>query len=260
MKKTIIFFIVAALLFTCGSSVYAAEAAQQEPVFTVTPRVWFAFVDSPDQGWYNAESTFMPLYGLTASLAPRNIPNWSFLITGLHGTSDGDITETEDGNLYRGSADYNRSDIELLVRYTFPGTGLSLFFGPRYIKAKNEQKVPAWDNYRAKEESDIWAGEVGVGFVSSIGESGHHRFFSNLTLGIAYSKWDWSSNNPTEMPESGSGTEPMIDVNIGYEYLFTSSSSLSLRYRIFATRDENDFGQDRWGLFHGPEIGLSFRF
>jgi hypothetical protein len=181
------------------------------------------------------------------------------LVTGLYGTSEGDIIETEDGFRFRGSADYHRLDIEFLVRYTFPGTGLSLFAGPRYVNWKAEQNVEAW-MYKAKTKTDLWAGEVGAGYVYTIGESGKHRCFSNLTLGIARLDSDWSSNDPYELRMSSRDTAPMVDANIGYEYLFTSAGSVSLRYRIFTMREQNDYKQRRWRTFHGPEIGLSFRF
>jgi len=260
MKRQLLFFLLAALFVTSGSLVYAEEAAEQKTVFTLTPRVWFAFADVADEGWYNAESFFIPMYGLTATVAPRFMPNWSFLLTGLYGTSNGDFVVTESVPHYKGKADYERLDIEFLVRYTLPGTGLSFFLGPRYVKWQREQNVKAWGNYRTKGKSNLWVGEVGASYVHAIGESGKHRLFSNLTLGIAYSDWDWRSNDPSERAQSGHNTQPLVDANLGYEYLFTKEWSASLRYRIFALREENDFGLKRWSLFHGPEIGLSFRF
>ena len=258
MKRQLLFFLLAALFVTSGSSVYAEEAAQQKTVFTLTPRVWVAFADVADENWYNAESFIMPMYGLTATVAPHFMPNWSFLLTGLYGTSDGDFVTQ--GFPFKGKGDYDRLDIEFLARYTLPGTGLSFFIGPRYVKWEREQKVKAWGNYRTKGKSDIWVGELGASYVSAIGESGKHRVFSNLTLGIAYSAWKWRSNDPTEIAQSGHDTQPLVDGNLGYEYLFTKSWSASLRYRIFAIREENDFKLKRWTVFHGPEIGLSFRF
>jgi opacity protein-like surface antigen len=259
MKRQLLFFLLVALFVTSGSSVYAEETAQEKTVITVTPRVWFAFAEVVDESWYNAESIFIPMYGLTATVAPSFIPNWSFLLTGLYGTAKGDIKVTESPN-YKGKAYYDRLDIEFLVRYTFPGTGLSLFIGPRYVNWKSEQKVRAWNNYKAKTKTDVWAGEVGASYVHTIGESGQHRLFSNLTLGIAYLDSDWSSNDPSERRVSNRDTEPMVDANVGYEYLFTKNWSASLRYRIFTMREENDYNQHRWRTFHGPEIGLSFRF
>ena len=261
MKRQLLFFLLAALFVTFGSSVYAEEAAQQKTIFTLTPRVWFAFADVADEDWYNAESFFMPMYGLTASVAPGFMPNFSFLLTGLYGTSDGDFV-TKGFPHYNGKADYDRLDIEFLARYTIPGTGLSFFLGPRYVRWNREHNVKAWGwgDYRTKGKSNIWVGEVGASYVSAIGESGKHRIFGNLTLGIAYTDWDWRSNDPSERAESGHDTQPLVDANLGYEYLFTKSWSASLRYRIFALREENDLGLKRWAVFHGPEIGLSFRF
>jgi hypothetical protein len=258
MKRTITFFILAALFVTSGYSVSAAEVAKQETVVTVTPRVWFAFADMVDEAWSYSDSLFMPMYGLTASVAPRFVPNWAFLATALYGTSDGDLV-TSDSNHYDGSANYDRLDIELLARYTLPGTGLSLFFGPRYVNWQREQNVPAW-KYHTNLETNLLVGEVGAGNVSAIGESGKHRFFSNIMLGLAFSDFEWRSNDPAEKAESGSDVQPLIDANIGYEYLFTSSSSISFRYRMFSLREENDLGMTRWSSFQGPEIGLSYRF
>jgi hypothetical protein len=259
MKRQLLFFLLAALFVTSGSLVYAEEAAEQKTVFTLTPRVWFAFAEVADEGWYNAESFFIPMYGLTATVAPRFMPNWSFLLTGLYGTSNGDFV-VESLPHYSGSADYKRLDIEFLARYTFPGTGLSLFFGPRYVNWKLDHNVTAWGDYHTKGKSNIWVGEIGASYVHAIGESGKHRIFSNLTLGIAYCDWRWSSNSPSERAQSGHNTQPLVDANLGYEYLFTKEWSASLRYRIFALREENDFGLKRWTVFHGPEIGLSLRF
>lgn len=257
MRRRLLFIILIALVVTCGTSVYAEDVAQQKTTVTVTPRVWFAFGDVADGDWYNAESFSIPMYGATVSMAPSFMPNWSFLLTGLVGESDGDFTATGGAS---GSADYERDDIEFLIRYTIPRTGLSFFFGPRYVNWQTEHETPAWGNYKTEDKSEIWAAEVGVGYVSAIGESGKHRFFSNITLGIAFIDWEWKSNDPSERDESGSDSQPMVDLNIGYEYLFTNSASLSLRYRLFTLREENDFGYDRWTTFHGPEIGISFRF
>jgi hypothetical protein len=188
------------------------------------------------------------------------MPNWSFLLTGLYGTANGDFRVTESVPHFKGKTDYERLDIEFLVRYTLPGTGLSFFVGPRYVNWEREQKVRGWGNYQTKLKSNLWVGEVGAGYVHAIGESGQHRLFSNLTLGIAYTDWRWRSNDFRELAQSGHDTQPVVDANLGYEYLFTKSWSASLRYRIFAIREENDLGLKRWTIFHGPEIGLSFRF
>lgn len=266
MKRRLLSFMFAAMLITSGASVYAAEGMKQETVFNVTPRVWFAYADLSDQKWFDSDAIFIPMYGLSVSVTPGPIPNWSLLVNGYTGTSDGNIVTTQPGLPYHyGRAHYERFDIELLVRYTIPGTGLGLYLGPRYINWHREQKVPTLNDLVNKTDLDIWKAQIGVSYVSEIGESGKHRLFSNLSLGVAMisGKANWTQKyGPIviSIPSSGSGNQPFIDGNIGYEYFFGKLSSATLRYRFYILREDWGQGQEKFTSFHGPEVGLSLRF
>lgn len=267
MKRRLLSFMLVAMIIICGTSVYAAEGKQQETIFTVTPRVWFVYGDLADKEWFDSDAIFLPMYGLSVSVTPGQMPNWSFLLNGYHGTSDGNNIVTTQPNQphYSGTSDYERSDIEFLIRYTFPDTGLGLFIGPRYISWKRKQSVPSSNNFVNQTEAYSWIPQIGVSYVSEIGESGNHRVFSNLSVGVSKTSWESRMTvkvGPVVISEklSGGDTQPCIDGNLGYEYFFTKFGSATLRYRFSIFREEAGPGQQRFTSFHGPEIGLSFRF
>ena len=271
MGKRWLFGVLAALVMASGASVYAAEGTTQGAVFTVTPRVWFAFVDQADNESTYDDVMSMPLYGLSLSVNKPQTTNWSVLINGYSGTADNDLISTSEGSAvhHPGTADYDRYDIELLARYSFPGTGLGLFFGPRYVNWQRDQNVPkyvAGMDLATTSDTDIWIPEVGVSCVSEIGESGKHRFFSNLTVGMAFISWEATAYLKLGGAKmfaakiSDRQTEPCVDANIGYEFFFMKSSSVSLRYCLFLLREEIIPGQQGYTSYHGPEIGVSIRF
>jgi hypothetical protein len=255
MKSGLSSFILAAMIIVSGSSVCAAEDTQNAPVFTVTPRTWFIYGNLVDAEWFDSDSISMPLYGLSVSVSPRQTPNWSFLINGYQGTANGSLIMTSPNQPH-----YQRTDIELLIRHTFPKTGLGLFSGPRYLKWRQRQSIPGAYNTVNEVAADFWIPEIGVSYVSEIGASGRHRFFSNFAAGIAFISWRsaYTLRVPilVSVNSSGNDKQPCIDANIGYEYFFMKSSSAYLRYRQFALREGTQPGVN----FSGPEIGLSFRF
>jgi hypothetical protein len=245
MKRRFLSVILAAVIFASGASVNAAEETKKETIFTVTPRTWFMFGNLIDAEWFDSDSISMPLYGLSISVSPSQTPNWSFLISGYEGTADGTLIMTSPNQPhYPGTAHYQRTDIELLIRRTFPGTGLGLFSGPRYLNWRQRQSIP--DSYNTV--NDV------------IGESGRHRFFGNFGVGIAFNSWQsvYSLKVPilVTVKTSGNDKQPCIDVNLGYEYFFMKSGSAYLRYRQYSSREGVGPGVN----FNGPEIGLSFRF
>jgi hypothetical protein len=261
MKRRFLSVILAAIIFASGVSARAAEETKKETIFTVTPRTWFMFGNLVDDEWFDSDPISMPLYGLSISVSPSQTPNWSFLINGYQGTADGNLIMTSPNQPhYPGTAHYQRTDIELLIRHTFPGTGLGLFSGPRYLNWRQRQSIPGVYNTVNDVNSDIWVPEIGVSYLSEIGESGRHRFFGNFGVGIAFNSWQsvYSLKVPilVTVKSSGSDKQPCIDVNIGYEYFFMKSGSAYLRYRQYALREGAGPGVN----FNGPEIGLSFRF
>jgi|WetSurMetagenome_2_1015567.scaffolds.fasta_scaffold26638_3 hypothetical protein len=262
-RRLVPIIVIATLLASCASS-YAADNNQKRPVFTVTPRVWVAYVSLGDEGWTDSAAFALPMYGLSISVSPRQTPNWSFLINGYRGTADGDITATVPGAAqYPGTADYERFDVELLVRYTIPRTGLSLFSGPRYVKWRRTQSVPQYSGTFNRLDTDTWAPEFGIGYVSDVGESGRHRIFSNFTVGISRTSWRVDQRIvPAQVFANVSGNETQIsmDGNLGYEFNFAKFASASVRYRHFVLRENPGYGLQRFTSYYGPEFGLSFRF
>jgi hypothetical protein len=242
--------------------------AQEKTSFSVTPRVWFASMDLPFEDYASYETFSLPMYGATVAVRPSFTPNVSFLLTVLTGSGDGEgvFAWNESANI-----DADRTDAELLARYSIPNTSFSLYGGLRYVTFDNDQAgtivydvtgTGVFDVFRAKTETDIWVAEVGLGAVANITESGRHRFFSNFTFGMSFSDWDYSDNEG--FASSGDDSAPMIDFNAGYQYSINERMSLSARYRLFTILSEteviDDVSQDKLVTIHGPEASFTVNF
>jgi len=240
--------------------------AQEKTSFSVTPRVWLASFSYPYEDGSSYEDFFLPMYGATVTVSPAAAPNFSFLLTVLTGSGDGDgvfiDNGVEDANL-----DVDRTDAELLARYVIPETSFSLFGGLRYITFEADSKGTEPmegrnDVFRSETDTDLWIAELGMGITANITESGRHRFFSNVTFGLAFSDSDWSDNKGNK--SSGDDSNPSLDFNAGYQANINERIAFDARYRVFALRNNTDIAdgvaQDKMIVIHGPEIGVTVRF
>jgi len=232
--------------------------AQEKTSFSVTPRVWLASFSLPG-GESSFEDFFLPMYGATVTVSPAAAPNFSLLLTVLTGSGDADGVDAH--------LDVDRTDAELLVRYAIPETSFSLFGGLRYVTFDQDEKGTEPmegrnDVYRGEGDTDIWLAELGMGMTANITENGRHRFFSNVTFGLAFSDSEWSDNAGGD--SSADDTEPSLDFNAGYQANINERIAFSARYRVFVLRSSTEISdnveQDKMVVMHGPEIGVTVRF
>lgn len=223
--------------------------------FGVTPRLWISAATIPDEDNVSNGTVLLPLYGATLSVTPGFAPNLSVLATAFHGSNDGDgvfLPTRTDGTL-----DMERTDIEVLLRYVFPGTGINIHAGGRFVRFITEFEADSgtFDN---RDETELWLGEVGVGLVREISEDGHHRLFANLTGVLGNGDNDFKDSQGFR--SSDSDLSVGADINVGYQWWVTTWANVGLRYRSFVLTTENDFDLDKFVSIHGPEasIGLVF--
>ena len=250
-------------LMATGAASFDAQPTQgsgrSHDIVSIVPRVWLTQIVTAGTQDYEAGAAFIPLYGGSIAFSPDWIRGLSVLFTGFHGEGDGDAVQPSNapGN-QRADRELTRSDVELLLRYQIPDTTLLLFFGPRYITF--EQRTE-FSTYYIQEKTQLLIVQVGLGGFASLSESGNHRFFGNLTAGVATEFFEYeSTENGFESFKDDPAVTGSIDLNVGYEYLVSDWSSVSLRYRTFVLFGEDDFGQDDLTTVHGPEIGVAFRF
>jgi len=162
--------------------------------------------------------------------------------------------------------DADRTDAELLVNYAIPETSFSVYGGLRYVAFDYDQKgtIPyktgtgGFDVFRSETQTDLWIAELGLGAAVNITETGRHRFFSNITFGMAFLDWDYSDNGG--YVSSGNDSSPMLDFNAGYQYNINERIGFSARYRLFTISYDTGYNQDKLTTIHGPEIGFTVRF
>ena len=223
--------------------------------FVVTPRLWISAATIPDEDNVSNGTVLLPLYGGTLSVTPGFAPNLSVLITGLHGTADGDgvfLDTRTDGTL-----DMERTDIEVLFRYAFPGTGINVHAGGRYVEFISKFDTDS-GNFSNRDETELWLGEVGVGLVRDISEDGHHRMFANLTGVVGNGENDFKDSQGFQSSDSDVGVG--ADINVGYQWWITSWANVGLRYRSFVITTQNDFDLNKFVSIHGPEASIGIVF
>jgi hypothetical protein len=238
-------------LIICTSA-FAADDSEDQTSVRLTPRVWLSFANIVNSEDSSTEMFFLPMFGATLAVTPKGAPNYNFLLTGFYGEGSGDFRTASDPP---GDTDAERVDVELLVRYNFPGKNFSVFAGPRFVSFYQEDLA---GSFFAETDTTVLVLELGVGTVTDMTDDGRHRLFGNFTLGAGFIDYDYEDS--TGFTESGSGTYPAIDFNFGYQYSMGSASSFSIRYRGFIIFDENDFDHTRLNTFHGPEIAYTFNF
>ena len=148
-----------------------------------------------------------------------------------------------------------RTDVEFLVRYNFPGKKFSIFGGARYVDFKEDNITPS---FLAEDDMTLWLAEVGFGMVADMSDNGRHRLFGNFIAAAAFGEWEYRDTNG--YVDSDDSVEPAFDFNFGYQYVIGSHLSFSVRYRAFIIFDTNDYDHRRLNTLHGPEVALAIYF
>lgn len=220
-----------------------AATAQEAPRFSISPRFFLTTISANE----DEDQPLLYLYGLSGSV--RLATQWDFSATVLNGEgSGGSFDSTKESKL-------KRFDWEALVRYRFPESSGYVVGGFRNINVTDtENRYGAFDG---ESKTNVYVGEIGGGFASRLSKSGRHAAFANLVLGLGstdakFRGADGSSSDST-------GFTYLLDANVGYQYAFSSSLSVSARYRMIFVNIEVD-GNANVGSVHGPEIALTYRF
>ncbi len=243
--------ILALLLgFILCSSALAADVEESDTIIQLTPRLWLASLNIVNDEETSTDQISLPMYGFTLAVNPT--ANLNLLLTAFYGEGDGDYINFYEGV---GTTEVERTDIEFLFRYNFPGKKFSIFFGPRYVDFKEDSIA---GSFLAEDDATIWLAEVGLGVVADMSDNGRHRLFGNFTVAAAFAEYDYIDTNG--YAESGDDVYPAFDFNFGYQYVIGSHLSFSARYRGFILLDENDFDHGRLNTLHGPELALTLYF
>jgi hypothetical protein len=236
--------------------------------FDLTPRFWLMMVNptpfSDSTTFQQTNETAMfPLYGLSLRVAPPGLSNSDFLLTGFRGSDTvKGRSVTAAGVSARHQTEATRTDIELLYRTQVPNSNVHWFVGVRWVLFEEESDVgsglvfPASGTSHLSEETNFYLGELGVSFSTPIDQEGRHILFGNFTGGFGYEAQEVTNRGTPESPDS-EGFIPFIDVNFGYQYVFTKNASFHARYRSFVL---HEVVRDEFLALHGPEIGVTVRF
>ena len=250
MSRLTIKILALLLGFILCSSALAADEEESDTIIQLTPRLWLSSLNIVNDEETSTDQISIPMYGLTFAVNPAD--NLNLLLTAFYGEGDGDYFNTFEGS---GTTEVERTDIEFLVRYNFPGKKFSIFCGPRYVDFKEDSIA---GSFLAEDDATIWLVEVGLGIVADMSNNGRHRLFGNFTVAAAFAEYEYRDTNG--FIESGDDVYPAFDFNFGYQYVIGSYLSFSARYRGFILFDENDVGHGRLNTLHGPELALTFYF
>ncbi len=250
MPKSIAITIVLLISLLLCAPAIAAEEEESDILFQITPRLWLSYLNIVNDEETSTDQIFIPLFGLTVSVNPSS--TWNVLLTGYYGEGDADYINIFEGT---GTTEAERIDVELLLRYNFPGKKFSIFGGGRYVDFSEDSSA---GTFQAEDDSTLFLLEIGMGMVAEMSDNGRHRLFSNFTAAAAFSEYEYRDSNG--YVESGDDVYPALDFNFGYQYVIGSSMSFSVRYRGFVLFDENDYYHTRLNTLHGPELGLTFYF
>lgn len=233
--------VLAAALNIAGTT---QASAQEAPRFSISPRFFLTTISGPE----NEDQPLLALYGLSGSV--RIAPQWDLSVTGLYGEgSAGSFDSVKESSI-------ERLDMEAMIRYRFPESSGYLVGGYRNINViDNETRNNVFDS---ESETNIHVAQFGGGFATRLSKSGRHAAFANLVLGVGVTDSSFNSADGSTGETTGS-TTTLLDGNIGYQYSFSQSLSLSARYRMIFVNIEVDNNTNA-GSVHGPEIALTFRF
>jgi len=274
LARILLVTIILCTLLIGVSSAAEPEGKSSNPIFSITPRVWYA---SMNMNNYN-ESTIsqgttksmnMLLYGATLTLSPPVWPQIDFLLTGLHGTADNTgrgVSTAGYTSDWRTNA--TRTDIELLARYRIKDSPVNVFAGLRYLEYDTDENFitpgfiwTATDSSKRTRERTYWIPEIGVGLTGDITGSGRHRLFGNITLGYAFGKQKVGNPKPSyDGSEDSNDNGVTVDTNVGYELTIIKHLAFHVRYRAFVMKNQDYTDSSSYSVIHGPEAGFKLSF
>lgn len=263
-QRVLVWVVVSALLVS-----WANQAMAQKTVISVSPRFYSTWIESSEF----TEPIFVPIGGLSLSVAPGGLPGWDFTLNGLYGEGEADFRSASlDPNFGfggDGNVEAARGDIEFLVRYRFPESKAYVLAGARYVNFQEEFFLDVTNaNFFAgkveKDVDEIYVAEIGGGFATPISKSGRHAAFGNLILGFGGRDAERTPSNCNFacVRTTGDDFAFLVDTNVGYQYTIENWVSLSLRYRLIAVQFSGDSGtlESDIGLVHGVDAAATFRF
>jgi hypothetical protein len=281
----------ATLLPAAADPLPAAEPAAPENAskFQLTAREWLSAMSKLEARNNTVSTTQMYLYGGSLAYVPAWESGVTFLLTAYYGVSFG-YSNFQDFNS-QGSSNLQRLDVEALVKVPIGTTPAYGAFGVRYIDFKRHDTATATGNYVGADSTiqtfsipytrdtdyKYYLGEIGVGNVTALDESGKHRMFGGVMfVGGAYSAgqdYGYYDNDPSRFDIAiRNSLTPVIgmDTHFGYAYSPWDSLTISMRYRAFVMADLAYYGRGAifgWGidyshysLVHGPEFNLAYQF
>ena len=256
--------VVSALLVS-----WANQAMARKTVISVSPRFYSTWIESSEF----TEPIFVPIGGLSVSVAPAGLPGWDFTLNGLYGEGEADFRSASLDPSFGfggdGEVEAARGDIEFLVRYSGPNSGAYLVAGARYINFQEEFFLDADSAFffagKVEEtESQIYVAEIGAGFAAPISKSGRHAAFGNLIFGFGGVNLEETPLNCNFacVRTENDGFVFLVDTNVGYQYTIENWVSLSLRYRLIAahTSGSDDGLESDIAVVHGVDVAATFRF
>ena len=109
---------------------------------------------------------------------------------------------------------------------------VSVFFGPRFTTF--DEKYTAFGE-EIISDNQVVVLQFGVGTSSELGNSGKHYMFANAMTGVAFVDNSFVAAFQG-IDVSSKSTEPVFDLNVGYQFLFKKFLSLRVRYRSLRFR------------------------
>ena len=263
-QLVLVWVVVSALLVS-----WANQAMAEKTVFSVSPRFYATWIESSEF----SEPIFVPMGGLSVSVAPGGLRGWDFTLNGLYGGGEADFRSASLDPSFgfggAGKVEAARGDIEFLVRYSGPNSGAYLVAGARYINFKQEFFLDVEQEFffAGKVEEDveeIYLAEIGAGFAKPISKSGRHAAFGNVTFGFGGRSSEATPSNCKFacVRTTDDDFAFLVDTNVGYQYTIENWLSLSLRYRLIAVHfsGSDDTLEQDIGLVHGVDVAATFRF
>jgi hypothetical protein len=256
-----------ALILLFHSPVMAQERSSGWNI-DVTPRFWYMMVNpnpfSKSRTLQQTHETAMfPLYGLSLRVEPPGFSGSDFLLTAFRGSDTVKGRSVNSlGVSARHETDATRTDIELLYRTPVPNSNVYWFVGGRWVLFEEESDIgsglvyPASGISHLSEETNFYLAEIGASFSTPIDQRGRHVLFGNFTGGIGYESQEVTNRGSSDRPDK-EGFIPFIDVNLGYQYVFSENANFHARYRTFAM---HEVVREEFMALHGPEVGITIRF
>lgn len=258
----------------------------------VTAREWVSAISKLEALNHSVSTTQMYLYGGSIAYVPAWESGVAFLLTAYYGVSGG-YSNFQDFNS-EGSSNLRRLDVEGLAKIPIGSTPAYAALGIRYIDFKrndnataqgyyvdsNSMLQPFTVPYTRMTDYKYYLGEIGVGSVTQLDESGKHRMFGGVMFagGVYNTGEDYSYYGSVAAYgldlAAPSKLTPVIgmDTHFGYAYSPWPSLTFSLRYRAFVMADIYDglristrgivfpIDYSHYSLVHGPEVNLAYQF